>query len=305
MSEFATPTSTPSGFNQVGSPDALTGQSGMVSGLEAAAEAWDATAATLENVAHALSTDSRTLARSWQGAAAESSLRSLDKTIASANSGVTTFRSYAHNLRVLAAYIKKIRSIKAMLRNIWKLILISVFVGLAALALGVVAAEFLAPLLPSIGEFLGGLASSVGDLLGLGGDASAGVAELPEVAPEVMAAPEVSEDVAGTTAPVEPALTVDPGSADPVPTSGQVGPAPGEPEPTSTLDPVSGDSPPTSPQVGPAPELPRPTPSDTPTTSIRPTSDNVPRVDEPKVEGHEGPLATTVNELTTDRKSVV
>jgi uncharacterized protein YukE len=182
MSAFALPESTPSGFQQVGSPDALVGQSGMVGGLERAAEAWDAAASTLEAVASALGTDTSALRASWEGTAATQTLKQMQQAIASANSGAQSFRQYADNLRAIAAYVRKIRQLKAAMHNIWKLILIDIFVGLAALVVGFVGAELLGPVFSALSSVLGRLLTTVAGLVRpVAAEVGPGIEELPTI----------------------------------------------------------------------------------------------------------------------------
>jgi hypothetical protein len=208
VSEFATPTGEPSGFNQVGSPDAFTSRSGMLSGLYAAADAWDAAASTLTNVASALSTDSKTLQANWQSTAATAVLADLGKTITSADHGSETFRQYAHNLRAIAAYLQKIRNIKSELRNIWRLILIDIFVGLAAIALGFVASEVLGVVFPVLGDLLSSVFGAAEDA-GLSGLAEGD--SIPLATDEVISASQIPTKDVGPIDAVEPDVTTDPG----------------------------------------------------------------------------------------------
>jgi len=281
VSQFGLPTGTPSGFNQVGSPDALTSQSGMISGLYAAADSWDATGSTLQNVASALGTDASTLSQSWEGPAATSSINEINKTITAANQGAASFHQYADSLRQIAAYIKKIRHIKALLHNIWKLILVDIFVALAAMVLGFVFSELIGAALPVLMDLVSalGLTGDVGDLV----DGVTAVDELTKIGETI---PEVTSDGGLDSGQVPEAI----GSLD-------------HTEPTVTPE----DTPVTGANSGPLSTtedvVPKgPTPEDTPVTGgnsgpLSTTEDVVPKgptpEDTPVTGGNSGPLSTT------------
>lgn len=79
-----------------------------MAGLYHAADAWDAAAATLKNVATAVGADAQVLATSWSGTAAATANQNLQRVVNAASKGATSFSQYAADLRQLAAFIRQI-----------------------------------------------------------------------------------------------------------------------------------------------------------------------------------------------------
>jgi len=187
MAAFASPSGSPSGFNEVGSPDPLSGASGMIHGLLVAADAWDNAGTQLGSIAAQLGRDLELIASHWTGSAAAAASADLAKTERAASRGADTFHGYASDLRNVAAYVKKVRHIKEELRNLWKLILVEIFVALASLVLGFVGSELFSAALPALADLVSGLGSIV--------DAT----DLVDVAPSVTEASDIVEEIPGVT----------------------------------------------------------------------------------------------------------